>query len=39
MEPVVLNNGSYKDKRDIDKIKFWPGLPKTGDFRSATKYK
>lgn len=39
MEPVVLGNGTYKTTRDIDQVKFWPGLPKTEDLRTASNYK
>lgn len=39
MDHIVLCDGTYKTTRDIDQIKFWPGLPKTADLRSATNYR
>lgn len=39
MEPVVLCNGTYKTTRDIDQLKFWPGLTKNSNLSSATNYR
>lgn len=39
MEPIVLSNATYKTTKDTDQVKFWPGLPKTDDLRSASNYR